>query len=592
MPSDIKRKPLPSPPPYDDTGVSCGVVTAPPNLHPPSRATVPAHTLPRYSSHSDLKSPDLSLPPVRRAATHIPPPTASSPGPSPTAPSGPSTVQKAYGEARHFLGGLITHPTESNKHYTILRHSHGVIFYRGSTTSVAVSIFSDSTLPTDRTLWLQNKGWTGKTGMRTKALLRLTNDWLNVTPSMPLRADQVPPADERAWQRDIDKFRRKNTSGRTRTHSLRETVVSRIPAEAGDGYFQLVLCAGPKKKVLCTSPVFRVLSTSMKPSSIRGASLSTLPLEMGAMVMEIYAQATVNRVIGPVSSAIESRIEPLQPVGIKQAATKGAFSTSGVGNRVAEWVKNGSGERTAPPPMRGQFQTMESFDLGPEPPFPIDFKSRAIPQGEKELDVRFSLAKIPDSIIHQLHGFFFGWARCVDPLDQQAQWHPAIVSIRNMDPSQQTRVTISHTMMKTCTLRLLDADRPLTQPQTQAQFQPKFQIRIMGFLRPDIPPPIRGTEKDLASREEATETAYLAEVWDASYAQAALDHPAWAPGIGSAPSPENASWIDRTREGYQSTRIRGQKMVENVPLHLLGIRSAAAEMRDKQVAVSGFYIVR
>ncbi|KNG91331.1 LipA and NB-ARC domain protein [Aspergillus nomiae NRRL 13137] len=169
---------------------------------------------------------------------------------------GPKRHPKAYGEVSHFLGGLIAHPTESTRHYTILRHSHGIVFYRGSTTSIAISIFSDTPLPADRTYFLQSRGWTGKTGMKAKALFRLTDDWLDVTPSFALRANQVSPGDERAWQRDINKFRKKAPS-KLLSHKLRETIVARIPAEAGDGYFQLNLCQSAKKKVLCSSPVFR-----------------------------------------------------------------------------------------------------------------------------------------------------------------------------------------------------------------------------------------------------------------------------------------------------------------------------------------------
>ncbi|KAL4872319.1 hypothetical protein BDV12DRAFT_193412 [Aspergillus spectabilis] len=73
------------------------------------------------------------------------------------------------GDARHFLGGLIHHPSESTEHYSILRHSHVVVFYRGPTTSVNVSIIADTLLPADRSLWLQCKGWSARTGMRAKS---------------------------------------------------------------------------------------------------------------------------------------------------------------------------------------------------------------------------------------------------------------------------------------------------------------------------------------------------------------------------------------------------------------------------------------
>jgi hypothetical protein len=39
-------------------------------------------------------------------------------------------------------------------------------------------------------------------------------------------------------------------------------------------------------------------------------------------------------------------------------------------------------------------------------------------------------------------------------------------------------------------------------------------------------------------------------------------------------------------------RARGQKIVERVPLHWLGVRSPTAEMRDRQITMNGFYVVR
>ncbi|KAH8429000.1 uncharacterized protein LDX57_006671 [Aspergillus melleus] len=609
------------------------------NLRPPLTSTVSAQTLPRYPNPETL-TPNPSNPPVQRAATDVLP-SSTPPRSATSATSEPSAVQKAYGEARHFLGGLIAHPTESTKHYTILRHSHGIVFYRGSTTSVTLSIFSDAPLPPDRTLWLQSKGWTGKTGMRTKALLRLNDDWINVTPTLALHADQVPPADERAWQRDIDKFRRKNTSNKLRSHVLRETVVARIPAEAGDGYFQLVLC-GPKKKVLCGSPVFRVLSTSLSPSSVRGASLSTLPLEMGAMVLGLYAQATANRVIGPAAAVIQSKVDTYSPNPIKKYAAEKAITVSGVGNHVAGMIKGAP--ETANAQLQGQFQPTESLDLGPQAPFPMDFKARGTSSPSPPLssaettDDRYSLSKVPDSITDHLQGIFFGWARFLDSKIQNhpQQWSQAIISIQSLDPTLQTRVNISQTLRKTVSLRLLDVEYdhppspPLSHPQTQLQTytpqaptqtqtstsistpppqqQSKLQILILGFLRQNLPPPTANTEKDLLiAREQATEATLLAEACDATYAQNILDHPAWGPdgipslsngdGVRSGPGPgpggyNNGTWMEKTRGGVQGAVAKGQKMVENVPLHWIGVRSTAAEIRDRGVEGRGFFVVR
>jgi len=72
-----------------------------------------------------------------------------------------------------------------------------------------------------------------------------------------------------------------------------------IPVEAGDGYYRLVLCADATKKVvLCPSPAFGLMSMTTRPSSIRGASLSTLLLEVGAGALSGAAKASAKTIIG------------------------------------------------------------------------------------------------------------------------------------------------------------------------------------------------------------------------------------------------------------------------------------------------------
>lgn len=222
-------------------------------------------------------------------------------------PSG-NAVQNAFREVRHFAGGLIHHPSTSTKHFSILRHSHGLVFYQGPSTSLAISIFASEIMPPARKIYLQEKGWTGKTGMRAAAFFGANNSWIDVTPSLAIASTQLNPRDERAWQRDIASFKKRSTAKIRKRHILRETDVIRIPAEAGDGYFQLVLCSDEKKKVLCTSPTFRLLSLSSSPSSLKGASLSTLPLEMGIMALEVYAKTTTKTVLAPAMAAQKGKV--------------------------------------------------------------------------------------------------------------------------------------------------------------------------------------------------------------------------------------------------------------------------------------------
>lgn len=511
----------------------------------------------------------------------------------------PTPIQRAYGEARHFLGGLINHPTESNKHFTILRHSHGLVFYRGNATSVAVSIFSDGPLPLDRTLWLQNKGWSGKTGMRTKAFFRLNDSWLDVTPDMPLRADQVNPDDERAWQRDIKKFHKKATSRPQNRHHLRETAVVRIPAEAGDGYFQLVLCQGPKKKVLGNSPVFRVLSTSANPHSIRGASLSTLPLEVGAMVVSLYAQTAARTAAAPASAALATKVDRYRPTWVKQAAVQKVYSASGVETRVAGLFTStaGPGQAVAPDGASSPMASPDASPVGegPQAPFPLTFKARGQLAQSPTLNsaspetTRLTLTGTPDWVSEELRGYFFGWAKFDTSNEKDSPsnpWTPMILSVRTVDPLQAARVDISQISKHVVALRLLD-EVPI---QTT-----KIQIRVLGFLRVEVPHPRGSTSQELADAQAAAaEAAILADAYDADVVQNTLLHPTWSPETPSALEiqKQNSTWVERTKEGYTTFRAKGQKWVEQVPLHKLGVRSATDEWRERQVAANGFYIVR
>lgn len=506
-------------------------------------------------------------------------------------------MQKAYGEARHFLGGLIKHPTESNRHVTILRHSHGLVFYRGNTTSVAVSIFSDAPLPQDRTLWLQSRGWTGNTGMRTKALFRLNDSWLDVTPTMPLRADQVIPDDERAWQRDIKKFRKKGPPRPRDKHLLRETAVVRIPAEAGDGYFQLVLCQGQKKKVLGNSPVFRVLSTSTNPHSLRGASLSTLPLEVGAMVVSLYAQTAAQTMASPAVAAVAAKVEPFRPSWLTQTAVQTAYSASGVQGRVTGAVTTSPGTTRAPADVMPSSVSADGacqIGEGPQLPFPMTFKARCalahdITSNGSVDTAHLTLTKVPDWVPEQLRGYFFGWARYesgTGKCSAMGPWCPIVLTVRALDPLQASKVNMSQLAKRVVSLRLLD-EVPV---QTT-----KLEVRLMGFLRSEIPPPTGSTSRELADAQAAAaEAALLADAYDTSVVQNTLGHPAWHPEL---PTPaelqrQNAGWMDRTRNGYANIRSKGQRLVEQVPLHRIGVRSAMDEWRESQIAANGFYIVR
>ncbi|KAL1998871.1 hypothetical protein VTN02DRAFT_5448 [Thermoascus thermophilus] len=535
----------------------------------------------------------------RPSVGHLSSSTTASSSASSAQPSALSLVQKAYREARHFAGGLIQHPVESTKHYTILRHSHGVVFYQGSKTFVAISIFADRPLPPDRTIWLQNKGWTGKTGMKTKALFGFHDDWVNVTPTIALRSDQVEEGDERAWQRDIKNFRKRGPSRIRDSHKPRETAVVRIPVEVEDGYWQLVLCEGEKKKVLCRSPVFRVLSMSSDPSSIRGASLSTLPLELGAFLVGQVASLAVETVTDPVTSVVEAYL----PWFLSPDLVSMANDLTGAGDMIVEKLGAASvGYEEARREMFAKAGEAEVvLEQGPTAPYPLCFVARA-EASAREYAARagvptMNLSKLPDTVKHRLHGYYFAWVRGVvekndrpttaAPPVNAMPWHQAVLSALDIGSSQVTGVNMAQAIKRRISVRLIGDVGGPTLSCT------RLEVRVMGFIRPDEPGQVAKMERGLqAGDRAAVKAAMIVEASDASVVQQTLDHPAWAPDAPSherGPKEERQKGLmERTMDGFTGMRLKA----DNVQWHRLGVRTGTDELRDKTVAVNGFYIVR
>ncbi|EDN94053.1 hypothetical protein SS1G_09920 [Sclerotinia sclerotiorum 1980 UF-70] len=473
-----------------------------------------------------------------------------------------SYITSAYREARHFAGGLITHPSESTKHYSILRHSHGLVFYQGSSTTLAISIFSDAPLPAGRQVWLQNKGWSGNTGMRLKAFVGSNSNWLNVTPKMCISTEQIKESDERAWQRDIKNFLKKT---KYPNHILRETLIIRIPVEASDGYFHLVLCSDEQKKVLCPSPVFRIISASTSPSSIRGASLSTLPLELGAMAMSTYANKTIGRMITPVTNAAEKIAHPFMPSPARKEAARTLYAKSGMmGDMIKSSIADGN----------IRYHEMRNFsyyqarngdnETGPKPPYPISFTARAEMQiretGGKEEDDEFTmpamkLSGIAFHISHQLHGHYFAWTRQHAMRGHENThvntWSQSVISSLPMQASDLQKATITEASKRIFKIHFISEFF-----EARTYDAKLVDVRIMGFLRPDYDTAHlynhshshyhsgNDTDTDTIREEEL-----IASINDILYTRQILENPIFAPEVQDA-----RSWDGDVRgrvvEGY------------------------------------------
>ncbi|KAM5351022.1 hypothetical protein ACJ41O_003745 [Fusarium nematophilum] len=495
-------------------------------------------------------------------------------------PKDPSKWKAALGEAQYFAGGLISHPAESTKHFTIIRHSHALVWYRGPATSVPITILSDEPLPPDRKVYLQQKGFSGNMGMTLKALVGTTGNWIDVTPASRAGVENIAEAEERAIQRDFKRFSKK-ASGRLKRHLPRETHLVRIPAVAEDGYFRLVLCTGEDgKKVLCGSPVFRIASTSTDASVVRGASLSTMPLEMGIRVASTIGQQVAKKytgAAGAAASVVQSRTKRFVPNAAVRKAAQTAYHHSGIGNAVNESWRNGKAGRYDPlvggAALDGPLCVLGD-DAGPEAPFPFKFSGK-VAHGTglstRELGIpTANLTEVADEVKMRMGGIFAAWARVVPNKgmeDFDDDWHEAIVAIaplRNASPGVVLRNKVAVHFVH-------DFDGATF-------FDTKVKVMLMGFLHPWTP--------GLADKHIVEE-----HTRDVMTTMASLGRESWGPEVSA--SSVRALRSERSfsdRLGEATSKVQHQ--VDRIPTHLVGVRTEAGAMRDQVYGNGGLWIPR
>lgn len=516
---------------------------------------------------------------------------------SPSTPLSPATQSKfraALQDVRHFAGGLIAHPYESTKHYSILRHSHGLVYYSGPTTNLAITIFADRELPADRTLWLQRKGFSGNTGLKIGGLLGARSSWVNVTPTVKATAEQLNPTDERAWQRDIQKFLKKAPK-EVRTHRVRETDILRIPSDADDGYLRVVLCTAEGKKVLCGSPVFRLASSSTEFSSIRGSSLTTMPLEVGIKIGQIAARQTVSATLAPAATTARSLAtsqisQVYQPSLVAQQAMTAAYGASGVQDRIVDMNQHYDNARGASydPAQTQPYDALDRPDMvgadsGPVSPFPIRFHGRVVPgtgRSKALMNVpTANLAGVPDDILWRHKGVFFGWASVTLPkkhpqaAEMVDHWHKALVFV---SPDPDRRRTVVH--KNTARVYLLHDFTSVGQ-----FFDAKVSVILMGYLR--------ALEEPHPDQEPDVDAQLFDLYKDVAITTASLARPAWA-AEATLERVKSAMSSRSVTERYVDLRQSAQRHVDRVPVNRLGVRTESATLKDKMIGVGGVWVPR
>ncbi|PHH92818.1 hypothetical protein CDD83_4727 [Cordyceps sp. RAO-2017] len=506
-----------------------------------------------------------------------------------------SRWKTALEEAQFVAGGLISRPSESTKHYSIIRHSHLLVWYRGPSTSVSMTILSDKPLPATRTVWLQEKGYSGNVGMAFKAMVRSTAGWLDVTPVRRAQPEHLAPVDERGIQRDLERFSRK-AAGRARHHVARETHVVRIPAAASDGYFRLVVCTGEGsgRKILCGSPVFRIASTTPDAAVVRGASLSTMPLEVGVKIATTVGQQVAKKYMGVAGMVVQNRAQKLMlkaPAAVKRAgqAAHVNYHRYGMADAVNEAWKNSELSRhdSQQWDMKQHLQPQHHSvvpiigpNAGPELPFPVKFEGKVVPASGRstaQLGVpTANLTGVPDEITTRFGGVFAAWAMVLPAKglsDIANDWFEAVVTIA---PPVGAAPTVAMNS-GVCVHIAHDFDGATF-------FNAKLRVLLMASLHAASGP---------APDDDPDAAAHLARlhVRDVMTTQASLGRESWSPH-------ETIARMEAIR-GQRAlpdmlTEATGKvwQQVDRIPLHWAGVRSEAGARRDQMYGNGGMWIAR
>jgi hypothetical protein len=210
---------------------------------------------------------------------------------------------------------------------------------------------------------------------------------------------------------------------------------------------------------------------------------------------------------------------------------------------------------------------------GPELPFPIRISSKIVPgtgRSTAELGLpTVNLADTPEDVMYPLLGVYFGWASISTksplPLDVLDTWQRATITIApcpytppSITPKKFIKAYLLHDFKGT-QIQYLDA---------------QISLLILGFLRP-----ARRLEQ---YHDHAAMLGDIAKDIAATQASLSPDREAWS----AEACINQLKLTKRSRsmsERYVDLRQAGQRQVERVPLHKVGIRAPGAIQRGQMV---------
>ncbi|KAG9236703.1 hypothetical protein BJ875DRAFT_455694 [Amylocarpus encephaloides] len=506
----------------------------------------------------------------------------------------------------------------SERDFSILRHSYPLVPYRGTATCLIISIFATNPLPEDRKFWMQQKGYSGDAGMAVKGWLGRTGDWIDVTPSMCVSADKLNKEDEESFNKDIALFKGKATTRTQTNHEFRETCVLHIPVVAEDGYYQLVLCRGNQKK-LCTSPIFRLASASMSPSSMRGASPLTMPLEVGAMAGGVWAKAAASAFAATAAAPVTGVVVAAQT---KVVGKVGGKITSAATSKIATKVMNKGGEKIVEQSITkvkqggkeyaskwakddgkrakdhhsffgGPSDSISEKD-GPTEPYPIHFTARNQTMYTHNIDrkgetVSTTIKTTPDNISFKLTGTYIGWCRFKPDGKPEAaidnDWHKIFISVLPIAPSQLTKgASLKEIQKKVFTLQIID-DLLTSIPQDC-----HVEIYTLARCYEDLPERRGAISHGLVPCETAL---FCPEKRDRDWLDELLEGDKWKlKTVEKMRQSEQIGSMKRMASNISGVMTMMEGQLDKVDIGKFGVRLDSDLEKDIALGASGFYVQR
>lgn len=182
-----------------------------------------------------------------------------------------------------------------------------------------------------------------------------------------------------------------------------------------------------------------------------------------------------------------------------------------------------------------------------------------------------NLEGIPEDVRMRMRGVYFGWARVVPRSGLEAistDWHESIITV-GPAPYATPRVAAKNV----ATVHLIHEFGGAMFLDT------KLKVLVMGQLRMSAPP--------VAGSEAALE-AYGADVL---LTVASLSRDNWCP-IETRERMRTMRSEMSLADRYVETRDRVQKQVDRIPVHLAGVRTEGAALRDRAYGNGGIWIPR